>query len=90
VAPSHTPVAVLRIPVVRNEIEARGGIYAYLWLERKVAAPPAPVRAPMAPNGVVSDSRLPRGAPRKVGAPSDTGSSSGKGIDRLPWGCRSQ
>jgi GntR family histidine utilization transcriptional repressor len=45
VAPSHTPVAVLRIPVVRDEIEARGGIYAYLLLERKVAAPPAPVRA---------------------------------------------
>jgi hypothetical protein len=38
-APSHTPVAVLRFPVVRKEIEARGGIYAYLWLERKVAAP---------------------------------------------------
>jgi hypothetical protein len=33
-------MAVLRIPVVRKEIEARGGIYAYLWLERKVAARP--------------------------------------------------
>jgi hypothetical protein len=41
VAPSRTPVAVLRIPVVRDETEARGGIYAYLWPERKVAAPPA-------------------------------------------------
>ena len=37
--------AVLRIPVVRDEIEGRGGRYGYLLLERRIAAPPAAVRA---------------------------------------------
>jgi GntR family histidine utilization transcriptional repressor len=37
--------AVMRIPVVRDEIEGRGGRYGYLLLERRVAVPPAAVRA---------------------------------------------
>jgi GntR family histidine utilization transcriptional repressor len=40
--------AVLRIPVVRDEIEARGGRYAYLLLGRRIAVPPPPVRAALA------------------------------------------
>jgi GntR family histidine utilization transcriptional repressor len=45
VALRHTPEAVLRIPVVRDEIEGRGGIYAHLLLGRRAAPPPAAVRA---------------------------------------------
>ena len=45
VALRHTPEAILRIPVMRDEIEARGGIYAQLLLGRRSAPPPAPVRA---------------------------------------------
>lgn len=41
----RTPESVLRIPVVRDEIEGRGGVYSYLLLARRVAPPPAAVRA---------------------------------------------
>jgi GntR family histidine utilization transcriptional repressor len=54
VALRHTPEAVLRIPVVRDEIEGRGGIYAHLLLGRRAAPPPAAVRATF---------DLPRGKP---------------------------
>jgi len=36
---------VLRIPIVRDEIEGRGGRYGYLLMERRIARPPAAVRA---------------------------------------------
>ena len=39
---------VLRIPVVRDEIEGRGGRYDYLLLDRRIARPPAVVRAALA------------------------------------------
>ena len=45
VAARHTPGAVLRIPGVRDEIAARGGVYSYRLLARRVAAAPPPVRA---------------------------------------------
>jgi GntR family transcriptional regulator, histidine utilization repressor len=45
VAIRQTAEAVLRIPVIRDEIEARGERYGYLLLERRIAAPPAAVRA---------------------------------------------
>jgi GntR family transcriptional regulator, histidine utilization repressor len=40
--------AVLRIPIVQDEIEGRGGRYGYLLLGRRIAVPPAPVRAALA------------------------------------------
>lgn len=49
VALRHTPETVLRIPVLREEIEGRGGTYSHLLLSRRVADPPAPVRAAFAP-----------------------------------------
>jgi hypothetical protein len=45
------PVTVLRIPVVRDEIEARGGIYAYLLLGRKVVCRKRPMRRRIGPCG---------------------------------------
>lgn len=37
--------AVVAIPVVRAEIERRGSRYRFLCLRRRLAAPPAPIRA---------------------------------------------
>lgn len=37
--------AVLTVPIVREEIEGRGGRYGYLLAERAIAPPPPPVRA---------------------------------------------
>ena len=45
VALRQSAEVVLRIPVVRDEIEGRGGRYDYLLLDRRVARPPAVVRA---------------------------------------------
>ena len=46
--------AVLTVPIVREEIEGRGGRYAYLLVERAIASPPSPVRAlfGLGPEGV--------------------------------------
>ncbi len=45
VALRHTPGVVLRIPIVRDEIEARGGTHSHLLLEQRMAPPPVAVRA---------------------------------------------
>lgn len=45
VALRRTPDAVLRIPVVRDEIEGRGGTYSHLVISRDITPPPPSVRA---------------------------------------------
>ena len=45
VALRHTPSVMLRIPVVRDEIEGRGGTYSHLVLDHRLTPPPAAVRA---------------------------------------------
>lgn len=45
VALHRTPVTSMRVPVVREEIEARGGTYSHLLLGRDIAVPPDSIRA---------------------------------------------
>jgi GntR family histidine utilization transcriptional repressor len=45
VAMKASAASLLRIPVVRDEVEGRGGTYGHLLLERRLAVPPAAVRA---------------------------------------------
>lgn len=48
VALRRTAEATLRIPIVREEVEARGGRYGFILLSRGLTAPPAPVGAAFA------------------------------------------
>ena len=45
VALRQTPVVMLRVPILRDEIEERGGIYSHLVLSQRMAVPPTAVRA---------------------------------------------